>query len=366
MADRGAERILEFDGEGTAIGGGFGGTEPGEGGFEAVYGVAVDNSAGACKGDVYVANEGRHLERFLPVPVRVDTRCAAGLEAKNNAESVAVDSHGNLYAGLYPLKTVWMSLLAKGRRPRYRSGLSATKSVEGVAVDVAGDVYVVNEKHNVVKFNSSEVKKAAMVNWKPKAKRRSRSRSIRKTAKCSCSTARKRGRSEYHVTRYDATGKKLESFGEGEIGSSPEGGIAYSPKYGEVYVTDQTKEEVHIYRKTSRPPKSKSARRTQPARRPPLPASSSRTARKRRGSSNTGGRETPYPKSRVARSPPKVRWKRSHGPGARDGIRLEAQRQEHQWRGSLQRRAIHDCIDCTDADGLAGFLRVCAYRDAER
>ncbi len=239
---------MEFDGEGTAIGGGFGGTEPGEGGFEAVYGVAVDNSAGACKGDVYVANEGRHLERFLPGAGAGEYTFAAGLEAENNAESVAVDSHGNLYAGLYPSEDGLSEFACEGTSPtRIDQGSSATKSVEGVAVDVAGDVYVVNEKHNVVKFNSSEVKEADG-ELEAEGEAPVAIAVDQENGEVFVLDSEKEGVSEYHVTRYDATGKKLESFGEGEIGSSPEGGIAYSPKYGEVYVTDQTKEEVHIYK----------------------------------------------------------------------------------------------------------------------
>jgi phosphodiesterase/alkaline phosphatase D-like protein len=249
VVDNTDKLVREFSGEGVAIGSGFGGagTAPGEFGTNNIWGVAVDSSASVCKGDVYVNAGGAEIDRFAPGATPGEyTFAAPQLQAEANTRSLAVDVSGNLYAGLWNYSSTGADEFACGSTTPTVIDKDEEKLplTSGIAVDPAGDVYFVTGNGNVVKFNAE-----GELQSDPELENEAEGATAVAVDPETSEVFVVDSSPEYHVTRYSSTGVKLEAFGAGEIGTSI--GIAYSPVNKEIYVTDETKEEVHVYAKTS-------------------------------------------------------------------------------------------------------------------
>jgi hypothetical protein len=249
VVDGGDNEVEELSGEGVAIGA-FGGAAPDLGEFleGGIWGVAVDNSGSACKGDVYVTAGGKRVDRFSSSggPGEYVYDESVKIEAGSNVRSVAVDSEGNAYSALWSFLFTGVDEVAcGGTTPTLIDENEEKLSLSsGIAVDPSGDVYVVNENKNVVKFNALHERVS-----EPELENEAESATAVAVDPETSEVFVVDSSPEYHVTRYSATGAKLEAFGAGEIEKSV--GIVYSPASKEVYVTDETKGEVHVYIKTS-------------------------------------------------------------------------------------------------------------------
>ncbi len=184
VADTGNERVDEFSSTGAfvrawgwGVGGGIGfetcttacfkglsGSSPGE--FESPAFIAVDNSTGASKGDVYVGDVGDStITKFTGSGALVKTWGTNGQLNETNGEAfgalhgVVVDFSGNLW-------------VFHGRQEKDVDKLSDTGafikaanthrgSGSGIAVDSSEDVYAVNGEPKVSKYNVGTEKEVA-------------------------------------------------------------------------------------------------------------------------------------------------------------------------------------------------------------
>jgi NHL repeat-containing protein len=112
-------------------------------------GIAVDNSAGAYKGDVYVVDTTNHVvDRFSATGV-YQAQIVDGL---SNPVGVAVDASGNVYVvdtGHNVVKE--FDPTTSLTTPVHEFGAGALTGPTGVAVDSSGDVFVADTGDNVVK-----------------------------------------------------------------------------------------------------------------------------------------------------------------------------------------------------------------------
>jgi hypothetical protein len=212
----------------------FTGTATPAGGFtEEDVGLAVDNSSGATKGDVYVSDTGHNV---------VD-RFSAGGEYLGQIEipspdGVAVDGEGNVYVTTFADKDVH-EFDDSGHEVGELTGSLLSGLLFGVAVDATGNVYVVNNSTNIVKLTVSGgtvTHEAVLDAHAP-------------TAVATGSSGRLYAldtEGEPHVTVYTIQGKEIETFGGGEIGFSL--ALAFGPVSGGggVFVADLAHDEVHV------------------------------------------------------------------------------------------------------------------------
>lgn len=159
IVDKGNNRVQKFDAEGKYLGQLDGSKTP-AGSFSGPYSVAVDNSKGPAKGDVYVTDNGHDVVDVFDSAGKYLSQLA---DAAENLSNVAVDSVGN----------VWVLYRGKGLRPisgevhefsdtgtfmgSFNFGCCANFEPDGsgIAVDSNGAVYVVRGVGNVSKFTGS-------------------------------------------------------------------------------------------------------------------------------------------------------------------------------------------------------------------
>ncbi len=148
--DAGAGSVLKFDAEGAPVSfsstgtnaiAGVGGAGEGEGQ------IAVDNSAGPAKGDIYVAN-GTKLEIYGADGKSLGELSQQAGKPWGKPCGVAVDTVGHVYIGLYPPEEGSSSSInqyAPSANPAtnadYASSLWKVNNVCNLAVDAAGSVY---------------------------------------------------------------------------------------------------------------------------------------------------------------------------------------------------------------------------------
>jgi hypothetical protein len=129
----------------------------------AAGGVAVDDSAGANRGDVYVVDTGHDvIDQFTAAGTYNDYQIAAGLSSPTG---VAVDSSGNVYVadtGENVVKEFEPSTPTPKLIAKYGEG--ALSSPTGVAVDSEGNVYVIDAAEEVHKFNAAGESQASLAN----------------------------------------------------------------------------------------------------------------------------------------------------------------------------------------------------------
>ena len=248
-------QVVKYNAAGTSKLGAITGVETPQHGFEGNYGVAVDNSASACKGDVYVDQGSPKVDRFEPKLLEPNeyTFLAPQLVAGSNSQGVAVNSEGDLFASLWSFHE-GISMFECGLTEDNRLYEHEPLTYEvGIAVyEATNDVYFVVEsggarsgENKVVKFNSSE-EEQSIGELEEEAPKPVAVTVDQKTGEVfALDTA-----PADHVTRYNSAGAKLEEFGEGEI--SEGAGIAYSTQgNGRVYVTEKTNDAVHVFEGTA-------------------------------------------------------------------------------------------------------------------
>jgi len=246
-------RVVKYNAGGTAVLGEFTGAGTPQNGFGENFGVAVDNSTSACKGDVYVNAGEEYIDRFKPKGSAGNepneyTFASPQLEASSgtNTRGVAVDSSGNLYAALWSHREGVSKFACEGTEPTLIDENEKTIFESSVALDSAGDVYVVHEfafgeGGYVVKFNSS-----GELQPEPELETEGKAAVAVTVDQATGEVFVLDATPEYHVTRYSSTGTKLEEFGAGEIGEA--WGIAYSTQgSGRIYVTEKTNNAVQIF-----------------------------------------------------------------------------------------------------------------------
>jgi len=252
-------RVVKYNAGGTAVLGEFTGAGTPQNGFGENFGVAVDNSTSACKGDVYVNAGEEYIDRFKPKGSAGNepneyTFASPQLEASSgtNTRGVAVDSSGNLYAALWSHREGVSKFACEGTEPTLIDENEKTIFESSVALDSAGDVYVVHEfafgeGGYVVKFNSS-----GELQPEPELETEGKAAVAVTVDQATGEVFVLDATPEYHVTRYSSTGTKLEEFGAGEIGEA--WGIAYSTQgSGRIYVTEKTNNAVQIFARPSLP-----------------------------------------------------------------------------------------------------------------
>ncbi|HEY3865320.1 MAG TPA: hypothetical protein VGL54_04455 [Solirubrobacteraceae bacterium] len=128
----------------------------GVGGEAEAMQVAVDNSTGPDKGDIYVANTEAVLI-YSSSGVKLGT-----LTEEGEPCGVAVDPSGDVYVGLFEKEEVkrYAPTTAPVTEADYTSSLWEVGKVCNLAVDSAGDAYVASYNGNggVTKYEASELK----------------------------------------------------------------------------------------------------------------------------------------------------------------------------------------------------------------
>jgi hypothetical protein len=252
VVDNGDQRVEKFTEKGAFVSEFKGGETPGKEFSGEIEGVAVDNSTGASKGDVYVVDAGFGVvEKFKPkagAPDAYEYVCEltgpgggchpVGSSPKPFAGpiGVAVDSVGDVYVTEFPSfgpqhVDVFTS---EGADVRQLAGL---KEPWSVAVGPSGDVYVAELFHKTVKltatagFAVSEFTSHASLGV-----------TVDPTTGDVFVLESEGGD---HVGEYEPDGTLIEEFGQGELGSGE--AIAFDEHNGWVYVSDFEHHEVHVY-----------------------------------------------------------------------------------------------------------------------
>ncbi len=110
--------------------------------------IAVDNSSGPAKGDIYVAT-GSHLLTYASdgsmlgeLNSKVESEVPAAQGTWSEPCGVTVDSTGNVYVGLWPQHVnEYSPHTSTVKNADYVSSLSGLNSVCNIAADSAGDIY---------------------------------------------------------------------------------------------------------------------------------------------------------------------------------------------------------------------------------
>ncbi|MGA9284189.1 MAG: hypothetical protein WBV85_01985 [Solirubrobacteraceae bacterium] len=144
--DGGAGAIYKFDAAGSPVDFSATGTNAISNvgfAFDSEGEIAVDNSPGPAKGDIYIA---RGVYNGVPVynvaGQQVGELTERSGEPWGEPCGVAVDPSGNVYVGLYPENVDKYTPTANPvTNSDYASSLSGTKEICSVATDAAGDVF---------------------------------------------------------------------------------------------------------------------------------------------------------------------------------------------------------------------------------
>lgn len=252
VVDNGDQRVEKFTEKGVFISEFKGGETPGREFSGEIEGVAVDNSTGASKGDVYVVDAGFGVvEKFKPKAGQPDayeyvcelTGPGGGCQPTGSSPEpfagpigVAVDSTGDVYVTEFPSfgpQRVDV-FSAEGADVRKLTGL---KEPWSVAVAPNGDVYVAELFHKTVKLTATAGFAVSEF-----------------TAHASLGVAVDPATGDVfvleseggdHVGEYEPDGTLIEEFGQGELGSGL--AIAFDEHNGGVYVSDFEHHDVHIY-----------------------------------------------------------------------------------------------------------------------
>ncbi|HEX4837325.1 MAG TPA: hypothetical protein VFV03_02215, partial [Solirubrobacteraceae bacterium] len=142
--DAGAGKVFKFDASGAPVNFSSTGTNAIEGvggAGEAEDEIAVDNSAGSAKGDIYVAN-GSHVGIYGADGKSLGELTEEAGKPWGKPCGVAVDPSGSVYVGLYPEH---VNKYTPAANPvvdaDYVSSLWKLNSVCNVVVDSAGSLY---------------------------------------------------------------------------------------------------------------------------------------------------------------------------------------------------------------------------------
>lgn len=271
VMDSGDGHVVEYNPEGTQVLGEFTGAETPQTEFKAPgFGngasVAVDNSSGGTKGDVYVTS-GTVVDRFKPKgssanePNEYEYECqmsgvAVGCTSPENAEfgavhSAAVDSSGDVYYG--KLNSLLGLEAGGGAVAELHEFVGST--VEGLAL--AGvDAYVAvsngSEERELVKLelnaahNRVEHEEAIGVNLGEHAV------AVDPAGDVYVLDEESEGKSHVAVYGPNPTSASTpsEEFGAGEIGEA--WSIAYSAQGNErIYVTEKAGDAVHVFERST-------------------------------------------------------------------------------------------------------------------
>ncbi|MGD0455130.1 MAG: hypothetical protein ABSB69_16195 [Solirubrobacteraceae bacterium] len=234
-------------------------------------GVAVDNSTGgSSKGDVYIASrehgvpeERPVVDRFQPKSgkpneyeyvcelIGIEGGCHKEAEKEGFTSTNAFGGFGTLGVVVGASGDVYVTDFNAGTNQIYEFGPAgedilssplepAVVVPDGIAVDAAGDIYVQGAS------GSLEGEQVVEINAKEESSVLDRAESAGVAVNPESGEVFVLDREgEYHVTRYTSTGTEVERFGAGELGGSS--GIAYSSYNHDLYVTDRSTGEVHIY-----------------------------------------------------------------------------------------------------------------------
>ncbi len=250
--DPGNGRIEEFGPEGEFLSE-FGSETP-EGALESrSRQLAVDNSTGPSKGDVYVTETYRNaVEKFAPAPTIAEPNKYQWVSQLNVQEApmgVAVDSKGDVYV-------VYES---RGEVSRFGPAGEVLGTItypqsftRNVAVAPNGDLYLMDTAETAAYFSvekleinsSGEVESESVLN----PGRSTGAVTVDSSGNVYVSEPGEAGNSQ--ISEYDSSGELIEEFSTGQIGRSS--GLAYSSLSspgvsGSLYVADTERHEVNIF-----------------------------------------------------------------------------------------------------------------------
>jgi hypothetical protein len=157
VVDKGNDRVEELNAEGKYLSQ-FNGSETKAGSFSEPEGIAVDNSTGPAKGDVYVVDVGHHVVDVFNAAGKYLSEITGTIEQIGGTlAGVAVDNSGDLW--------LYGSNENTADKPGQVSEFSDTgtpltkfhntvlvDSEPGIAVDSKGDVYLLYGPGTVVKY----------------------------------------------------------------------------------------------------------------------------------------------------------------------------------------------------------------------
>jgi hypothetical protein len=237
--DAGTGEVLKYTATGTpaefsatttnAIAG-VGGAGGGEGE------IAVDNSSGPAKGDIYVAHgSSANVLIYSAAGQQIGELTEESGKPWGEACGVAVDRSGNVYVGLYGSHVNEYTPTANPVTDlSYAGSLSEVNGVCNIAANAAGDVYVDTwsagpvTRYEATQFNSLEIPAVGQLLDAGGS-----------TLAVDQSDGDVYVNEGSQVTAYDSSGGLLNAFagsGAGAIGGSQ--GVAVSEASGKVYVSD--------------------------------------------------------------------------------------------------------------------------------
>jgi hypothetical protein len=194
--------------------------------------IAVDNSSGSNKGDIYIAN-GTSVSIYDSEGMKLGTLTEADAPC-----GVAVDPNGNVYVGLVEAEEVkrYASTTAPVKEADYTSSLWGVGNVCNLAVDPIGDAYVAgsNGAGGVTKYAASQFNTGG----------NSASGALVDSERSPALTVDPVSGDVYidqrnKIVEYSSSGTLLESFGE----LAESYGVAVNDTSGEVYAASETEEE---------------------------------------------------------------------------------------------------------------------------
>lgn len=277
VTEPGAGKVLKLSPEGAVLGEINGAETPQQKLGLDFRGIAVDNSSGPSKGDVYivsraegaVSEERPVVDKFQSKAGKEDeyeyvcelTGIGGGCHKETEKEGViptnefggfgalgvAVGASGDLYVTDYEAGSALLYEFGPAGEDITSSPIEPPVTVPiGIAVDAAGDIYVAGVSPGL---NGEEL---AEVNAKGE------SSVLDKAGSAGVAVDQASGEvfvldskneegeeGYYHVTRYDATGKEIEQFGLNEFSQTI--GIAYSAFNGDIYVADESTNQVLVF-----------------------------------------------------------------------------------------------------------------------
>lgn len=208
--------------------------------------IAVDNSSGSARGDIYVAT-GNGVSIYGANGQRIGELSSQEGDPWGEPCGVGVDSHGVVYVGLY---YAHVNRYTPNANPvtdaDYTGSLTELEGVCNVGADGEGSVYVDEWKGGgggpVIKYESSQFGEARAVGTQVLAE-----------GGGTLAVARSFGGELFADTRseirqYDTSGGLLSAFGASGVGSFSESlGVGIDTKTGKLYVSNPTSGTVEIW-----------------------------------------------------------------------------------------------------------------------
>ena len=279
VTDPAANKVIKLSPAGAVLGEITGAETPQtKFGLSSFHGVAVDNSSSSSKGDIYIAshteggvNEERPVvDKFAPKAGKeneyeyVCELVGAGGGCHKEAEKegftpttafggfaapigVAVGATGEVYvedfqsfeAKVYEFGPAGEDVAGSPLSVALYEYAGEAYIPVGIAVDQAGDIYLAADNLSL------EGEAVVEINAEGKVSVLAGAGSSAVAVNPASGEVFVLDSAAGYVTRYDSTGKQIELFGEAEVGGANR--IAYSAKNNDVYVTDEGKDEIHVF-----------------------------------------------------------------------------------------------------------------------